>query len=125
MVHLAATACVVLLVLACSLPESTARRKSSCEAIPAAPAAGFVTFSANVEADWQSRKYRGHREFYVQVVSEHGYRLCEGVFNRRDLAYFSCPYDHDALADGNNVFFITVLTKDKSDVVMETRANLW
>lgn len=63
---------------------------------------GYITFWTQIST------LMGYNvdQVWVRVLSENAFKLCEGIFNRKDLENFSCPYDR--LEYGDNVFFITV-----------------
>ena len=84
---------------------------------------GYFTFTDNIIPEGEGTKYEGI--FYVRVISDHGYKVCDGTFVFTDLETFSCPYDNTALVQGHNTFYITIMSADKKDTILETETTLW
>ena len=69
--------------------------------------------------------YNRDEEFYINIISEDGYKICDGRISRSSLDEISCIYDKELLRHGDNTFFITVYSTRRNNIVLQTTSHFF
>lgn len=69
--------------------------------------------------------YNKNEEFYISILTEDGYKICDGRLSKAMLEKIECAYDKAMLRRGDNIFFITVFSTKKKEIVMQTTSHFY
>lgn len=69
--------------------------------------------------------YNRNDEFYITILSEEGYTICEGKVSRTILDQIHCAYDKDVIKYGDNLFFITIYSLKKKEIVAQKTTHFY
>ena len=69
--------------------------------------------------------YNRNDEFYITILSEEGYTICEGKVSRTILDQIHCAYDKDVIKYGDNLFFITIYSLKKKEIIAKKTTHFY
>jgi hypothetical protein len=69
--------------------------------------------------------YNRDEEFYVNIASEEGKTICQGVFSRFSADRVKCAYDTGILRDGDNAFHVTITSVATKEIVLDTVSHFF
>jgi hypothetical protein len=90
--------------------------------------------AANMEAMEEALKgaiqldfslYNKNDEFYISILTEDGYKICDGKLSKSMFDEITCSYDKNILKHGDNVFFVTVYSTKRKEIVMQTTTHFY